>query len=139
MPREIYITSEQVEELGLAMEMTKEAEESEREEACNETYMVESGRRFRAYMMEIAGGIADVGLVETQFAKMLKVYKEQILGNWHVRTALTTVIAQFENDELFPIEAPDIRNLFSLYFKSIGFRTEIWLDGHHISWSNIKL
>lgn len=121
------------------MEMIEEAEEWEREQAHGETYRVESTRRFRAYMMEIAGGIADVGLVETQFAKMLKVYKEQILGNWHVRTALTTVIAQFENDELFPIEAPDIRNLFSLYFKSIGFRTEIWLDGLHISWSNIEL
>lgn len=119
--------------------MNEEAEQSEREAACKETYRVEAGRQFRAYIIELAGGIADTGLIEAAFEEMLFVYKAHFLNGLSTQVIMNHIYNGYENDALLPLERKDIHKLFELYFNSIGFMPEIWLNGQRVSWSNIQL
>lgn len=119
--------------------MIEEGEQSEREDACKETYRVEATREFRAYIIELAGGIADTGLIEEAFKEMLFVYKSHFLNGLSTQVIMSHIYNGYENDPLLPLERKDIYKLFELHFNSIGFMPEIWLNGTRVSWSNIQL
>lgn len=97
------------------------------EEAQYETDRVESSRKFRAFIIELAGGIADTGLIETRFSDMLFVYKKHITNGMSVEKTMGRIYNAYEDDELIPLERKDIDKLFTLYFKSIGFNPDVWL------------
>lgn len=139
MSKEITTTHEENPELEQMTQAAIDLAESETEEVYRDRHMKDANQWFRQYIIELAGGIADTGLIESHFKKMLEVYKQQILGGWQVHTAMNTVVMQFEKHKDIPLVKSEIYRLFDLYFKSIGFMPEIWLQGRSISWSNIEL
>lgn len=97
------------------------------EEAQWETNCVEGSRKFRAFIIELAGGLADTGLIETQFNDMLFVYKTHITNGASVEETMRHIYDGYEGDELLPLERKDIDKLFILYFESIGFNPNVWI------------
>lgn len=139
MSGKITITHEEALKLEQMSQAAIDAVESETEEVYHERHLKDANQWFRHYIIDLAGGIADTGLIESHFKKMLEVYKQQILGGWQPHTAMNTVVMQFEKHKDIPLTKSEIYRLFDLYFKSIGFMPEIWVQGHHITWSRIEL
>lgn len=109
------------------------------EEAQRDTNCVEAHRKFRTFIIELAGGIADTGLIETEFKDMLFVYKTHFVNGLSVGEIMSHIYNGYGNDSLLPLEREDIDKLFTLYFKSIGFMPEIWVKGYDVSFPIIEL
>lgn len=114
--------------------------ECEKEERLEDERRYAARAQFQRSIIELAGGLIGGDSVKDQFNKMLADYKQQILGGWDVKTAMLVIHAKYGiGNKTLPLARQQIDRLFMYYFLSIGFRPEIWLDGHSISWSNVEL
>lgn len=96
-------------------------------EDAREAELIEAELEFLEYKVELAGGEADLNLIETQFSDMLFVYKTHITNGLTVEATMNHIYDAYEHDSLLPLDRTDIDQLFILYFKSIGFNPDVWL------------